>query len=275
MVSETNVPNSVIGSGLKSTDFLGLKGPYRWTGGKKHLTKSPNILCLDIETKPAIAFIWRMFKENIGVEQVIDPGGVLCFGAKWLGDEKHIFYSEWEHGNKRMLRAAHRLLSEADAVVTYNGDKFDLPKLKGEFVLNDLSPLGPNTSIDVYKAVKKLGLLSNKLAFVGPYLKLGQKIKHEGFGLWRSVVLDKDRGARERMQEYCLGDVDLLEEVYVKMAPHILNHPHLGESGEACGTCGSKRHQKRGFRYTKSFRIQRLQCQGCGSWQDGKREKIK
>lgn len=93
------------------------------------------ILILDIETKPAVAYVWRTFKENVGYEQVLDPGGMICFAAKWAGEKEVFFSSDWTESRGEMLRKAHALLSEADAVVTYNGDKFDLPKLVGEFVL--------------------------------------------------------------------------------------------------------------------------------------------
>ena len=38
--------------------------------------------------------------------------------------------------------------------------------------------------------------------------------------------------------------------------------------------CGSNRMQSRGHRRTKTFKIQRLQCRDCGSWQSGKRTKV-
>ena len=95
----------------------------------------PKILTLDIETRPALAYVWRMYDENISPAQLVDPGGMICFGAQWLGERKVQFYSDWEHGHKGMVKAAHKLLNEADAVVTYNGDKFDIPKMNGEFLL--------------------------------------------------------------------------------------------------------------------------------------------
>ena len=166
------------------------------------------------------------------------------------------------------------MISEADGVVTFNGDKFDLPKLNGEFLLLGLAPPPPVTSIDVYKTVRnKLGLVSNKLAFVGPFLSVGAKVKHEGFSLW-SKVNDGDPKAQARMERYCKQDVRLLEKVYKKIRPYITNHPHLAETGStACGACGSFKTQKRGFRRTKAFHIQRIQCTNCGAWQDGSRKK--
>jgi RNase_H superfamily len=231
------------------------------------------ILFLDIETKPAIAYVWGLWDVNISLDQIAEPGGTLCVGAKWLGGKETFLYSEWEHGMDGMLKATHALLSEADAVVTYNGDRFDLPKLMGNFLINGMLPPPPPTSIDVLKAVKKLGFQSNKLAFVGPFLKVGAKVKHEGMKLW-TAVMDGDVAARKRMANYCIGDVKLLEQVYKKILPYIRNHPHLGSTEhDRCGACGSGKLSPRGYRRTKAFKIQRLRCDNCGSWSDGPRRK--
>ena len=233
------------------------------------------ILILDIETRPAQAYIWRAYGEqNIGVEQIIDPGDIICVGLKWLGDKETFLYSDWEHGHQEMLTAVHAAMCEADAVVTYNGDKFDLPKLQGAFLLAGLGPTKPQTSIDVVKAVRKLGYFVNRLAFIGPFLGVGAKIKHEGFDLWVKVM-EGNEPAQRRMARYCKQDVKLLEKLYLKIRPFIKDHPHMGNvKGHACGACGSHHVQSRGWRRTKYFRIQNIQCQSCGSWQSGKREKL-
>lgn len=233
------------------------------------------ILILDIETRPAKVFTWRAYGEqSIGVEQIIDPGGVICIGAKWLGEKDTKLYSDWEHGHLEMLIAIHEMMSFADAVITYNGDKFDLPKLQGEFLLNGLGPTPPATSIDCVKAVRKFGFFVNRLAFIGPFLKVGEKIKHEGFELWVKVM-DGDDTAQKKMSKYCIQDVVLLEKLYLRIRPFILNHPHMGKVGaHECGACGSHHVQSRGSRRTRAFKIQRLQCQDCGSWQDGTRKKV-
>src|SRR5258705_1122018 len=148
-------------------------------------TPALKILIVDIETKPMKAYAWRWFKENIGYEQVIEPGAPICFGAKWFGEREVMFFSDWEHGHEEMVKAAHRLMSEADAVVTFNGEKFDIPKLNGEFLLAGLRPVPPLTSIDCLKTIKyKFGFDMNRLAFIGPLLDVGKKMQHEGFSLW-------------------------------------------------------------------------------------------
>lgn len=234
----------------------------------------PKILYIDIEWAPAKAYVWRMWDENISPDQLIDPGGMLCFCAHWEGSKEYLFFSEWDDGREGMAVAAKKLLEEADAVVTYNGDKYDLPKINGEIMLAGLSPPPPVTSIDVIKAVKKLGFVMNRLAYIGPLLKVGGKEKHEGFRLWRRVV-EGDEKARGKMKRYCIQDVRLLKNLYKKVKPFIRSHPHMGATKHECGACGSNNVQRRGFRRTKHFVIQRIQCQNCGSWHDGTRQKVK
>lgn len=232
------------------------------------------VLCLDIEWAPAKAYVWRMWDENISPDQLIDDGGLLCFCAHWLGSKEFMFFSEWDDGSFGMAAAALELLNQADAVVTYNGDKYDLPKLRGSIILAGLEPPPPPTSIDLIKAVKKFGFVMNRLAYIGPLLQAGNKMKHEGFGLWRSV-LEGDVGARKRMKKYCVQDVKVLVSLYERIRPYIDNHPNLGgHPGGACGACGSTHIQSRGYRRSKFFKTRRLQCQDCGAWSTGQRTKV-
>jgi RNase_H superfamily len=232
------------------------------------------ILYLDIEWKPATMYVFDPFNVHASPEHVIDDGGLLCFCYHWEGEKEYHFQSEWEHGNDVMANTLYYILGQADAVVTYNGDKYDLPKIRGHLILHGLTPPPPPTSIDLIKAVQKLGFMMNRLAYVGPLLGVGSKKKHEGFGLWRSVM-EGNEAAQYRMQRYCTQDVRLLVHLYKKVLPFIDNHPHLGDNKGACGGCGSNHVQLRGFRRTKYFKVQRLQCQDCGAWSTGTRRKVK
>lgn len=235
---------------------------------------APRILFLDIETKPAIVASFGIRDQHISHKQILRDGGVICVGLKWYGERKAKVYSDWQHGHEEMLRIVHEALSECDAVATYNGASFDIPKLQGEFLLAGLAPPPPLTQIDIYKAVRKLGFICNKLDYIAPLLGLGAKVKHDGLEMWLAVM-DGDPKAQKKMATYCAGDVDLTLEVYEKVRSYVSDHPHMGTTAAlACGACGSNAVQSRGVRRTKAMYIQRLHCQRCGSWQAGKRVKV-
>ena len=233
----------------------------------------PRILFLDIETKPAIVATFGIRDQHIGHKQILKDGGTICVGVKWNRERKVTVFSDWEHGHHEMLRQVHAMLSEADAVATYNGARFDIPKLQGEFLLAGMNPPPPPTQLDIFKSVRKLGLISNKLDYVAPLLGLGCKVKHEGLQMWLDVM-DGCPKAQAKMARYCAQDVRLLEQVYERVRPYISTHPHLAETKRGdCGACGSSRLEARGFHRTKAALTQRYQCQACGSWSLGRREK--
>lgn len=239
------------------------------------------LLILDIETRPALAYIWRMFDENIGLEQLVQPSEIISVGAKWYGKSKK-FYADVGYfkgveinntDRKAMLNATRELWAESDAIITFNGDKFDLPKLRGEFVRAGISPPPPVASIDVRKTTSAMGFTSGKLAHVGPLLGCGEKIDTGGFKLW-AEYLDGDAEARKEMKRYNIQDVELLEAVYTKVRPYITSHPYIGEKAEQCPVCDSTNIQQRGVRRTRAFLITRIHCQECGAWSSGPKRKI-
>jgi hypothetical protein len=233
----------------------------------------PKIVFLDIETRPATVYSWGMHEQNHTIDQIIDPGGTICFGAAWLHTSKVEFYSDWEHGHQQMIGQAHRLFTEADAVCTFNGDRFDIPKLKGEMLLNGFPPPPPLTSIDVYKTIRKMGFLSGKLGFVSPLLGLAGKEKHDGFAMWKGVM-SGERKHQRMMRKYCIGDVRELKELYLKIRPYVENHPHMGTTGPLqCPSCSSHQVISQGSRRTRTQFVQRHQCRVCGAWFQGKRTK--
>lgn len=229
------------------------------------------VLLLDVETSPAIAYVWKLFDETISLDQLIQPSRIICWGAKWLGD-KEVIYCDERTGKRKMFQKIHSLLSQADATVTYNGLCFDLPKLDGSFLEHDLPPCPPVSAIDLYQTVKRMGFQSGKLAFIAPFLRIGEKVKHEGFALWKAC-LEGDKAAWERMKKYNMQDVELLDDLYIKLRPFIRNHPYLAATTGKCPACQSDKAESRGYRRTKALLIQRLRCRGCGSWYDGNRKR--
>lgn len=232
------------------------------------------ILTLDIETKPALVYAWKGFKENIGVDQIVESPGILCVGAKWVDGEEYMF-TEWGHGTKDMLRRTAKLIEESDMVIGVNQNRFDLPWLNGEFARYNIPAPPQPTSLDLQQFWrKKMRFFSNRLAYVGPHLVGSSKLEHEGFMLWRRVM-DGDAEAQKKMEDYCIQDVRLTEELYFKLREFIPNHPYLADTKrDSCPNCGSEHVHISKYRRTKTMRIQQLHCQDCGSYYDGKKERM-
>lgn len=233
------------------------------------------VLALDIETRPALVYTWGIWNVNIGVDQIVDPGGVISFAASWMGDSKVEFRSDYHDGHKTMVNRLWKLLNEADAVVHFNGKRFDIPHIQREFIELGMTPPAPFKQIDLLETVKRqFRFLSNKLKHVAPQLGLEGKIENEGFLLWIKCM-EKDEEAWRLMREYNIRDTELLEEAYNILLPWIKSHPTVAieEGLDACPKCGSEKLQARGWAYTRQTKFRRYQCQECGSWvRDTKRE---
>lgn len=226
------------------------------------------ILLLDIETSPMTAYVWGIWDQNISPNHIIDSSEVLCWAAKWLGEDEIMFDSVHQSKPKAMLKKIYDLISEADAVVHYNGTKFDMPTLNKEFLLYGMDPPAPYKQIDLLKTMRSsFKFPSNKLDYVSQRLGLGKKVEHKGMELW-TACLDGDNDAWETMEKYNKQDVVLLEQVYVRVLPWIKQHPNrnLFSDSPCCPTCGHTEVQKRGKAVTTTGSYQRYQCKACGSW---------
>lgn len=236
------------------------------------------LLMLDIETYPNKVYVWDIWNQNIGISQIIEPGGLLCFASKWYGQDEIEFYSQWGDGDLRMVLEAWRLLDEADVVVHFYGSRFDIPHLNTSFLKHGFPPPSPFKQIDLKMAVgKQFKFTSNKLQFVSQVLGLEGKEEHEGFPLWDKVLNETGKyseeiqaDARARMRSYNERDVFLLDEVYEALLPWIPNHPHrhLYETGRGCPTCAADADYMvdAGYYYTKLSKFQQFRCTICDSY---------
>jgi len=226
------------------------------------------VLYLDIETAPNKAYVWGLFEQNVSHNQLEASSYVLCWSAKWHGDTQMIFGSVRKSSRKKMLRAIHKLLEEADVVVHYNGLKFDIPTLNKEFIKHGLMPPAPYKQLDLLKVCQRaFRFESNKLAYVSDALAIGAKVRHEGFELWVKCMKG-DAKAWKRMEKYNKGDVVLLERLHRRLRPWIEKHPNYNAFSEdlCCPKCGSEKVQRRGVQVATTRRYTRYQCQSCGAW---------
>lgn len=231
------------------------------------------ILLLDVETAPNLAHVWGIWQQNVAINQLVTSSYMLCWAAKWLGDEKVYFDSVHKSKPKMMIHSLHRMLDDADAVVTYNGIKFDIPTINKEFILYNFKPPSPYKQIDLLNTCRRVFRFpSNKLDYVSQALKIGKKVKHEGHELWVQCMAG-DKAAWKRMQEYNENDVILLEKLYHKVLPWVDKHPNIAthEEGMCCPNCASLKYQRRGYALTTTQKYPRYQCQDCGSWFRGNR----
>lgn len=232
-------------------------------------------LLVDIETAPNTAHVWGLFKQNISISQIMDSSYVMCWSAKWYGENDIYFDSVNKSSPTRMLKRIHKLLDEADAVIHYNGSRFDIPTLNKEFLIYNINPPATYKQIDLLQVAKnQFRFPSNKLDYVAQALGLGSKHKHAGHELWVKCMAG-DKEAWRIMEQYNKQDVVLLEKVYDKMLPWIKNHPNVALYDESddlvCTNCGSKHLKRRGYSYTSVGKYQRYVCEDCGTWMRGRK----
>lgn len=226
------------------------------------------ILLLDVERSPNVAYVWGLFKENIPLARLISTSDLLCYAAKWYGEDEIFFNSVARTSPKKMVAGLQKLLDEADVVVHYNGTDFDIPVINTEIVKFGLKPPSPYRQVDLLKVVRQqFKFTSNKMDHVAEKLGCGQK--HETtFELWTGCMAGDDE-SWDQMEAYNIEDVMILERMYSKLKPWVKNHPNHGlyqEVGNVCTNCGSEHYTARGFAYTTAGKYQRFQCKDCGSW---------
>lgn len=235
------------------------------------------ILLLDIESSPNVAHVWGIWQQNVGLNQLMESSYIMCWAAKWLGDKEVMFDSVFQSRPKTMLRRIHELISAADAVVHYNGTKFDMPTLNKEFLLHEMNPPAPYKQIDLLRTVRsQFKFPSNKLDYVSQRLGLGAKHEHEGHELWVKCM-NKDKDAWQRMEKYNKQDVVLLEKLYNRILPWIKSHPNrnVASTDVVCPSCGGVHLQRRGTALTTTATYQRYQCRDCGTWSQGTKALVK
>ena len=228
------------------------------------------ILHLDIETAPTNVYVWNLWPKYVSPSDVQEAGYTLCWSAMWEG-ERTVMYGSIQDGKKQMLMEIWRLLDKADAVVHYNGTKFDIPVLFREFVKMGIEPPSHFHQIDLLKTVRKqFKFESNKLDYICQQLGLGAKTQHKGMALWYGCM-DDDPASWKLMMRYNKQDVKLLRKLYKALLPWIHNHPNVGmwvddPKKPTCTNCGSTNVHSKGTQYnTKSASYARFSCKSCGT----------
>lgn len=240
----------------------------------------PRILVLDIETQRAVVETFNLWPKYISIDNVIMDARILCFAAKWHDEDKVLFKAAWDDADEdayvSMIEYAWQLLDEADFVVTWNGDKFDVQWMEGEFARLNLGRPAPYKSLDLIKTAKRQfgkSLLSLKLDWSSRQWLGDQKSSHEGIDLWHEIRYGNQRQSRNAqriMRGYNIQDVVLTGQLLDRYLPWMtVNFAVVDGESAGCTKCGSGDLQRRGWRYTNAYKYQQYCCNDCGSWSRG------
>lgn len=233
---------------------------------------APKIILLDIENSPNIVYTWGKYEQN--AIKKIRGWELLCFAYKELGRGKVKCVARPDFkdaSDKSLVQEAWKVLDGADVVITQNGDRHDLPKLRAKFLQHGLPPTRPFKSIDTKKIAKaNFGFYSNSLNDIAQELGLGEKLDTGGFDLWEACMAG-DAKAWAKMRRYNCHDVTLLESAYNAVKAWHPTHPNvalidLGGTNLDCPVCSSENVQRRGYQVLRTRRAARLHCQDCGHW---------
>ena len=100
--------------------------------------EGPKILTVDIENSPVRGYVWSLWKQNVGLNQIERDWYMLTWAAKWMhedevqGDSLIHYKDEFKahpQSDYYILLSLRDLLDEADIVVGWNSKAFDIPKI--------------------------------------------------------------------------------------------------------------------------------------------------
>lgn len=229
----------------------------------------PRILTVDIETSPIEAYVWGLYDQNVGLNQVKKDWQIISWAAKWLDQKKVIQFDTRSLSEVCILEKLQYLLSQADIVVTQNGKSFDIKKINARFLHYDITPTNSFRQIDTKILAKRyFGFTSNSLEYMSKKFNAKyKKLKHDkfpGMELWVEC-LKGNKSAWNEMAKYNKYDVLATEELYKRLIPfdNSINFTVYYPKNEAVCSCGSTEFRKDGFRFTNSGKYQQYECIKC------------
>lgn len=230
-------------------------------------------LFLDIETSPNIVMSWRIgYKINLSHDNILHERAVICACWSWDGeDEVHFSHWDKDQNDRAVLEPLIKAMEEADEIVYQNGDRFDLPWVKTRCLWHKILTRPSYKTVDTLQwARKNFYFNSNKLDYIAQFLGVGGKLKTE-FGLWKSIVLDKDAKALKRMVVYCQNDIVILKKVWKRLSEVMPHKTHAGVlAGKDKWTCprtGSTNVHTSKTRVTANGTIQyEMHCKDSGCY---------
>lgn len=219
----------------------------------------------------------------MGSNQVLREGYILCWAARFVG-EKEVHYDALPYhksaykkdptNDRLIVETLVRLMRDADIILAYNGDGFDLKWLNAQLAKHQLEPISPQKTIDPLKYAKRqFRFPSNRMDEVAKYLGIEQRKDKMDFDDWVGCM-NGDPKAWEKMVDYNCQDLEVMEQVYLRLRPYVKGHPNLamyedfpGDAAASCPKCGSTSLVKNGYYVTNISKFRRYKCASCGNRQ--------
>jgi len=269
---------------------------YTWAKEAKtdiiraHITPKPSvgrILIYDIECLPNRGYFFDTRNENRSIPlSFIEKGKSVCSIAyKWLGEPETyaISISDFPHSDtyddKWVVQAFLPIVEQAHYTVAHFGAGFDEPFLAARCMYNRLPPFPPVCNIDTYKLAKarfKGSLNSNSLDHLATLLTDDRKHKTDAM-LWVKCA-QGNRDAINQMVLYNKQDVEVLEEVFVRMLPYVKSKINLNllidDAVFRCKSCGGSNMEHKGFELLATTIRHRYRCCDCSAWSTVKPRKL-
>lgn len=236
------------------------------------------ILILDVERLDGITqqHYWDrgdLQKRYVHHETVIRHPRTTIMCAKWYDSDEIVRLAEWDKGGRKaFLGRIHALMTAADIIIGHNVDNADVPWLRGDLHIEaGLPPLPPFKTVDTLKVLRrefKSGAPFKSLDAFCQIVNIPSKTDRYDRDAMERAVTEKSAEDRDRLTDYCAGDVIATQWLYDWLRPHIRNHPALFVDGESplnvCNRCGESETLPNAKRYVANvLTYTMLKCANC------------
>ena len=247
------------------------------------ITSDPRILALDVEMSFNVSYHYDQWKVNIPWTHVKHRQFMICAAWQWIGTNKIHTVSVLDDPNRfkknfrddyHVLKTLKDQIDDADAVIAYNGRRFDVKEINTGLVKHGLGPTHDYVMLDPIQIAKSKFRFKggNSLANLCDFFRLPvQKGKVELCD-WIGGT-EGDRDSINKIVEYNKTDIPTMIGVWEKIkayAPSKLNMNHFVDPKGltvVCAQCGSPNlnlHKKRKTSRA-SIRYQ-YQCRDWGTY---------
>lgn len=222
------------------------------------------ILYVDIESSPNCGWFWRpSHKMSLSHSNIQEERQIILASYAWNDDKpKTVTWAKdsksknkyLKYSDERVVKTLVEQIHKADLVVHQNGNRFDIPWIRGRAMKYGVKL---DTNLQMFDTLKKsrahLNLNSYRLDYLGSFFLEDRKLETGGFGLWLDCIAG-DTKALKKMKDYCEKDVELLRDYHKYLLNFVPSNNHagayIGNPKWSCKTCGSTQVRVRKEYYT-------------------------